>query len=483
MQRRQRSGLASHLTPDLCVIGAGPSGLAVAEAARRLGASVAIVEKAQPGGSSLHSGALALSALAAAAKHAALAASAAPFGVTADPPAIAFRKLHDHIAQVLRDGAARSGAPRLAALGIELVPGTGAFTDPRTLKVGDVTIEAGKYVIATGARSVLPDLPGLLGVPYFTTETIFDNSRKPEHLLVIGAGPMGLEIGLSYRRLGAEVTIVDAARPLAHCDPELAEIALRRLGDEGVKLYPESSVVALVPKGEGIGATVRIGEQMQSFGVSHVLVAPNRVANFDELNLDAAKIRRSSSEAGALQLNAQLRTTNPRIFAVGEAAGHAAHLSALEADLVARAALTGRGTAYDPLIAPRLTLTDPPIAEIGLTEPVARARLRGTYSVLRAAYAENDLARAQRQGMGLVKLVLGRGGRIVGAGIVGEGAGELVALFALAIAQELDAGALATLAAPYPSYADLARNLGEQAVAAGPRPRLKRGFSLGRLLG
>ena len=132
---------------------------------------------------------------------------------------------------------------------------------------------------------------------------------------------------------------------------------------------------------------------------------------------------------------------------------------------------------------PRLTLTDPPIAEIGLTEPMAKARLRGGYAVLRASFAENDLARAEGDGMGLVKLVIGKSGRVLGAGIVGAGAGELVALLALAIARQMDARALATLAAPYPSYADLVRQLGEQAAAAAPQPRFRHGFALGRLIG
>ena len=475
--------MATLSTPDLCVVGAGASGIAVAEAARRLGASVTIVEQGEPGGNSLRSGALALAALSAAAKHASLATRAAPFGIALDPPTISFRKVRDHIAEIIRDAAPQAASPRLAALGIEFVRGTGHFTDPRTVQAGDVTIEARKYVIATGARSVLPDVPGLLGVPYFTTETIFDNTRKPEHLLILGAGPTGLEIGLSYRRLGAAVTIVDTGKALASCDPELAEIALRRLRDEGVVLHESSAVVSIQGRNEAIGATIRAGDDMLPIAASHILIASGRVPNFDDLNLEAAKIRRSAPQGGGLVLNAALRTTNSHVFAVGEAAGHNAHLTALEADLVVRSALGGKAAPYDPAAAPRLTLTDPPIAEIGLSEAMARTRLRSGYSVVRASFAENDLARAERNGMGLVKLVVGRTGKLLGAGIVGAGAGELVALFALAISQQMDVKALATLAAPYPSHADLARLLGEQTAAAGPRPQLRRGFSLGKLLG
>ncbi|HVY51004.1 MAG TPA: FAD-dependent oxidoreductase [Devosia sp.] len=477
--------MATVSTPDLCVIGAGASGLAVAEAARRLGASVTMVEKGAPGGSSLRSGALALKALAAAAERSALAISSPQFGVFPEAaPKVSFRRLHDHIAEVIAQEAPQAGAPRLAALGIDLVRGAGTFIDPRTVKAGDVEIRARRVVIATGARPLLPDIPGLYSVPYFTTDTIFDNTRKLTHLVVAGAGPMGIELALSYNRLGCEVTVIEPGRALAQVDPELAEIALRRLREEGVKLHEESAIVAVQQRSQGIGVVVRGRDEPITLDASHILVAASRVANIEELNLDAAKIRRSKSDPGALSLNASLRTTNPSVYAVGEAAGHAPlpHLSALEADLVVRAALLGQPSRYDPAAVPRLTLTDPPIAEIGLSEPMARARFRTGYRVVRASYAENDAARAERQGMGVVKLVIGRAGNILGAGIAGAGAAELAAIFALAIDLRLEARRLAELNAAHPSHAELVRVLGEAAGQGGAERRwMKRRFAISKL--
>jgi pyruvate/2-oxoglutarate dehydrogenase complex dihydrolipoamide dehydrogenase (E3) component len=479
--------VARAVTPDLCVIGAGASGVAVAEAARRLGASVVMVEKGTPGGSSLRSGALALRALAAAAERSAVAISSPAFGVyPEEAPKVSFRKVHDHIAEVIAQTAPQTGAARLAALGIELIRGTAGFVDPKTIRVGDTRVSARRFVIATGARTALPDIPGLLAVPYFTPETIFDNTRKLTHLVVAGAGPMGLELALSYNRLGCQVTLVEPGRALAHVDPELAEIALRRLRDEGVTVHEESAVVAIEARAQGIGVVIRARSEPMTLDASHVLVATTRTANLEDLNLDAARIRRSKSDPGSLSLNQSLRTTNPRVFAVGEAAGHAPlpHLSALEADLVVRAALLGQQTRYDPAAVPRLTLTDPPVAEIGLSEPMTRARFKTGFKVYRAGYAENDAARADRRGMGLVKLMVGRSGKILGAGVVGAGAGELVALLGLAIARNLDAALLAELSAPHPSYADLLRALGEQVAAdRGLNHRLQRRFALNRLLG
>jgi pyruvate/2-oxoglutarate dehydrogenase complex dihydrolipoamide dehydrogenase (E3) component len=456
------------LTPDLCVIGAGASGLAAAFAARRLGATVAVAEKGEPGGLSPKSGALALSALAAAAEKAAATVSGEPFGILGEPARVSLRKVHDHIAEVIRENGADDSPARLAAAGIELVRGAARFIDPRTLLVGEETqVRARRFIIATGASPLVPNLPGLYSVPWFTSETIFDNTRKLTHLVVIGAGPAGLELALSYRRLGADVTVLEPGAALPHLDPELAEIALRRLRDEGVVLRENVVVVAIHARTQGIGVDIRAGDEASSLDASHILVAAGRVANLGDLELDAAKIRRAKTDVGTLALTPALRTTNPRVYAIGEAAGHApaVHLAALEADLVTRAALLGERVRYDAANVPRLTLTDPPIAEIGLSEAMARARLKTSFAVLRASYAESDAARAARNGMGVAKLLVGADGRILGAGVAGAGAAELIGLFSLAMNARLPAARLAEFAAPYPSHAELVRRLGEQAAA------------------
>lgn len=483
LPRHERTSLATNPTHDLCVIGAGASGIAVAEAAVRLGASVIVVERGEMGGQSLRAGSLALSALAAAAHKANAARTGAPFGVIAEDPKVNFRRVHDHIAEIITQASPEFGAARLAALGIEVVKGTAAFVDPHSVRTADATITARRYVIATGASPSLPDVPGLFSVPYFTTETIFDNTRKLTHLVIIGAGPMGLELALSYRRLGCEVSVVETGGALAGADPELASIALRGIRNEGIALYENSGVVSVHARRQGIGVVIRAGEGNANLDVSHILVTPDRAANLGALNLDAAKIR-LDKPGGSLRVNSALRTTNGRVFAVGEAMHPGiAHDVALEADIVVRAALLRQPARYEPAAVTRLTLTDPEIAETGLSEPMARSRFKTAFEVLRVEYAASDRARAGRNGAGVVKLIVGRSGQILGAGIVGAGAGELAANISLAIARQMKLADLALLSAPYPSHAELLRDLGAAAMGKrGPTALETRLLALNRLL-
>ncbi|MEO6635873.1 MAG: FAD-dependent oxidoreductase [Devosia sp.] len=471
------------MNPDFCVIGAGASGIATAEAAARLGASVVMVERGTTGGQSLRSGALAMGALAAAARTAAGFRSGAAFGIVPEEPKVNFRRLREHIAEVLTQAAPDSGPAKLGAVGIELIKANAVFADPRTLAAGETLIKAHRFVIATGARPQLPDLPGLFSVPYFTTETIFDNTRKLTHLVVIGAGPMGLELALSYRRLGCEVTLVEPGRLLPDADPELAEIALRTLREEGINLLGQSSVLTVHARSQGIGVVVRTGEGNINLDVSHILVAPQRVANLNELQLDGARIKRSQP-GGLLQVNGSLRTSNPRVFAVGEAVSPGvAHDVMVEGTIVARAALLSLPGRYDPATPARLTLTDPPIAEIGLTEPMARERFKTAFEIVRASYGANEQSRAARMGAGVVKVIVAPSGQILGAGIVGPCAGELMAPFALALTKKLTLAGLAGLAVPFPSHGELLRNLGDLAArSAGPTPLETRLLALNRLL-
>ncbi len=482
--RRKEAHLAEILTPDLCVIGAGSGGLAVAEAARAHDASVVIVEKGRLGGNALHIGATPARALAAAADHAQALREAPLFGISAEELKVNFRKVHDHVNAVIAALSPAQAAPRFEALGATILAAEGRFVDKRTLVAGDTLVRARHFVIATGGRAEVPAIPGLDAVPFFTTDTILDNTRKLTHLVVVGGGPLALQLAQSYRRLGSEVTVVEAGLFLPDADPELAAVVLKRLAEEGVRLLPSSSVAAIQARSMGIGVSVNAPDGEVALDASQILVATGRWPMLDGLDLDKAGIRRSKADPTHLQLNRAGRTSNPAVFAIGEAAGtDMVHAARRQAAQVVRSALFGLPAASDPLAVPRVLHTDPELAEVGLSERAARTRHGLGFRVTRLSFADNDRARAARTPYGVVKLITTRSGRLLGAGIAGPGAAELGALFALALASGTTVAQLATLAAPYGSYAEIVNRLADLAVTQAPNPILTRLLSLRRLLG
>jgi pyruvate/2-oxoglutarate dehydrogenase complex dihydrolipoamide dehydrogenase (E3) component len=477
--------MADILTPDFCVIGAGSGGLAVAAAARAYGASVVLVEREKMGGERLNAGCIPSKALAAAARRAQALRTATPFGIGSDEPKVNFRGLHEHIHGIIDGIAANVSIERFEALGVEIVGGEAKFTDRRTVVAGETTIRARRFVIATGSRPAIPRIQGLDTVPYFTSDTIFENTRKLSHLVIIGGGPTGLELAQAYRRLGSDVTVIDKGPMLPDSDPELVEIALRRMIDEGVSLRPETEVTSITLRSMGIGVTVKSGETAGQLDASHILVATGRVANLDDLDLEKARIRHQKGDVPTLVVSSHLLTSNPKVYAIGDAAGgpQQTSLAVHQARQIVDHALLGRSFHNTTELVPTATFTDPEIAEVGITEPLAKKRLKTRYTVTRASFAENDRARTERQGFGVAKMITAGDGRILGAGIVGPEAAELIALFSFAVANKLKAETLSAFVAPYPTLSEIARQLGEQYLKGqGQTPWVKRRLALNRLL-
>lgn len=474
--------MAELLTPDLCIIGAGAGGLQAALAASRLGASVVLVERGRMGGVALNAGSIPSKALVAAGAFAHAIRSGAPFGVTGEEPRVSFRKLHDHLHGVVAGIAPRVSAERLQALGVQIVAAEGRFLDPRTLEAGDTRIRARRFLLATGAVPVLPPIEGLEAVPYFTTETIAANTRKLTHLVVIGAAAAGLELAQAYNRLGTQVTLVERGALLAETDPELAAIVLRRLDEEGVGLRAETEVVAIQARSQGIGVRIRTAGAEATLDASHILVCAERLPDLDRLDLERARIRRSGADRRRLRLTAERRTSNRRVYAVGDAAGTtSSHAAAHEAEALVRRLLLGLPQRRRPL--PSVIYTDPEIAEIGLSEAAARARYGDGFRVLRASFADNDRARALGRTEGLAKLITDPRGRILGAGVAGPAAGELATLLALAMAHQVTASQLRDLAAPHPTLSEIAIELGTAFESErAPGPLQQRLLALVRLL-
>ncbi len=458
--------MAEQLTPDLCVIGAGSGGLSVAAAAAALGVPVVLIEKHKMGGDCLNTGCVPSKALIAAAKRAETIRSAAPFGVKARAN-IEFHEVSDHVQGVIAAIAPNDSKQRFTALGVRVIDGEACFRNPGTVVVGDkFEIKARRFVLATGSSPSVPPIPGLDKTPYLTNETVFEGRALPKHLIVVGAGPVGLELAQAFRRLGSEVTVLEAAAPLAKEDPECAAVVVDRLGREGVVI--RSGVqIARVRRVRTKIEVVLAGEQgEETIEGSDLLIATGRQPNLDGLGLDAAGIKH---ERSGIVVDKRLRTTNKRVYAIGDVAGalQFTHVANYHAGLVIKHALFRLPVKVNASAIPRVTFTDPELAHVGLTEVQARERYR-TIRVLRWPYHENDRAQAERETTGHIKVITTKKGVILGATIVGAAAGELITTWTLAIDQGLNVRVFAGIVVPYPTFAEI----GKRAATTFFLPRL-----------
>ena len=439
---------------DLAVIGAGAGGLSVTAVAARLGLRVALIERDRMGGDCLNTGCVPSKALLAAAHAARAARDAARFGVLLDTPRIDWTRLRAHVAGVVAAIAPADSAARYRALGAEVIAGEARFLDPTTLAVGARRLTARRIVIAAGSRAAIPPIPGLDAVPYLTHETIFDLPAPPDHLLILGGGPIGLELADAFAGLGVAVTVVEAGRIAGREDPELAAGLRAALIAHGVRLTEGVAVAAVAP-----GPTLVLADGSRIAG-SHLLVAAGRRPDLAALALEAGGVRAS---AAGIATDRGLRSrTNRRVFAVGDIAdpegiGPRAftHLAAHHAGIVIRRAIFRLPARLDPRAFPRVTYTDPELAQVGATEAEARAAGHDV-RLLRWPLSENDRAQAERAPAGLVKLMVARG-RLLGAGILAPGAGEMLGALTLAVGRRLPVSALAAMIVPYPTRAEAAQ--------------------------
>jgi pyruvate/2-oxoglutarate dehydrogenase complex dihydrolipoamide dehydrogenase (E3) component len=441
------------LTPDICVIGAGSGGLSVAAAAAAFGVPVVLIEKSKMGGDCLNTGCVPSKALLAAARHAAEAKSVTAFGLRLPRPEIDFEKVHAHVHRVIAAIAPNDSKERFGGLGVRVIVGAARFKDAATVAVANVEIKARRFVIATGSRAALPPIEGLAETPHFTNETIFELKRVPEHLVIIGAGAVGLELAQAFRRLSAQVTVLEAATPLAHDEEECAAVVLARLRQEGVVIRTGVSVTRVGQK-DGKIEVVLDGESSAPILGSDLLIAAGRHPNIEGLELEAARIKYS---ARGVVVGKGLRSSNRRVYAIGDVAGgHFTHAANYHAGLVIRNALFRLPVRASDEALPRVTFTDPELAHVGLTETQARARFK-SLRVLRWPYHENDRAQAERTTHGHIKVITKSNGPIVGCSIVGAQAGELITPWTLAISRRLNIRHMAGIVVPYPTLSEVSK--------------------------
>ncbi|MGH1466556.1 MAG: dihydrolipoyl dehydrogenase family protein [Cognatishimia sp.] len=459
---------------DLLVIGAGSGGLSVAAGAVQMGADVTLLEGHKMGGDCLNFGCVPSKALIASGKAAWAQRHAHQYGVADVVPNVDYAAAKDHVASVIAEIEPNDSVERFEGLGVRVIQEYGAFLSPTEVQAGDHFIKARRVVISTGSSPLVPQIPGLENVPYETNETLFELRDQPKHLLIIGGGPIGLEMAQAHQRLGSQVTVIEGLKALGKDDPEMAAVVLNNLRGEGVVIEEEALAAEIRGQAGAIEVETKDG---RIFKGTHLLMAVGRKPNIDKLKLEKAGIE--FSPAG-IKVDAGMRTSNRKVYAIGDVAGglQFTHVAGYHAGLIIRSALFGLPAKERTDHIPWATYTDPELAQVGLSEAQAKQKHGDAVEVVRFPFSHNDRAIADRKTEGLIKVMVVKG-RPVGASIAGYQAGELINLWALVIANRLKMSAVAGMVAPYPTVGEL----NKRAAGAYFSPRLFENPKVKRIVG
>ncbi len=444
----------SDLTPDLCIIGAGSAGLSIAAGAVQMGATVVLIERGEMGGDCLNYGCIPSKALLAAGKQADTLRNGSKFGIAGVEPEVDFKAVMAHVHGVIEAIAPVDSQERFEGLGVHVVREEARFKDKNTVIAGDHVIRPRRIVIATGSGPVAPPIPGLADVPYHTNETIFHNEVLPSKLIIVGGGPIGVEMAQAHRRLGADVVVLEGSKALSQDDPDHVAVVLNQLRSEGIEIKEEAMVEAIAMRGEDYIVMLNGGEQVTG---SHLLIAAGRAPTLDGLDLEAGGVERNRR---GVAVNKRLRSTsNRRVYAAGDAAGKLqfTHVAGYHAGIIIQNVLFRLPASAKHDAIPWVTYCDPELAQVGLTESQARAQYGDTIRVLHWDFTENDRAQSERRTDGLMKIMTAKNGRILGASIVGHGAGEMIGAWAMVIGQKFKISRIAQSVFPYPTRSEASK--------------------------
>ena len=438
---------------DLVVIGGGPGGLVVASVASQLGLKVTLVEKSgRLGGDCLHSGCVPSKTLIRTARVAHLMRTAGRYGLTESQPEVDMNAVIDRVNAVVEDIQRHDDPERFRGYGCEVIFDSARFTGPNEIRVGDRLIRARRFVIATGSRPAIPPVPGLEETGFETNETLFKRRHLPRHLAVIGGGPIGVELGQAFARLGSRVSIVEqAGRVLPAADADIAGCLGEALAAEGLALHTGRQVSTTRRDGDSRQLQLDDGSTIEC---DRILVATGRRPALHGLDLDAAGVAWTGS---GISVDRRLRTSQRHIYAVGDVCGPYpfTHMAEYQAGVVLANLLFRLPRKADYRVVPVVTYTDPEVAQVGLTEEAAREQgIRCEVSTF--PMADIDRAKTDAATTGFLK-ILTRRGRLCGAGVVGARAGELIHELALAIQLRAKAQVVTEMVHAYPTYAQIHR--------------------------
>ncbi len=442
---------------DLVVIGGGAGGLVVASVAAQLGLDVVLINKEEAmGGDCLHYGCVPSKALIKSAAIAHCLSHADRWGLTSVKPQIDMLAINQTIKNAIDCIQVHDSRERFEALGCEVVTGEAAFTGPLKIEVADRTIEAKHFVVATGSSAFIPRINGLQQTNFLTNEDMYSLPVLPESMIVLGGGPIGVEMAQAYSRLGTRVSIVELApRLLPRMDEELSTILADVLTSEGISIYLNSEVVEVSEQANTKQIRLKDGATIQA---ETLLVAIGRRPVLDSLNLEKAGV---SFDGAGIKVNRKMQTSNKKIYACGDVTGEMplTHVAELQAGIVIANMIfkIPKKISYD--VVPSVVYTEPEVAQVGVS--VEQCRLLKKGEVFQFDVSQLDRAITDNNKIGVAKILTNRG-RVIGAHIIAPHAGELIHELALAVQENMKVSKLTSLVHAYPSYSQLNKRLAGQ---------------------
>lgn len=444
---------------DVCIIGAGSAGLSLAAGVAQLGLKTVLIEKDKMGGDCLNTGCVPSKALLQAGKIAGTFRKAKAFGIKSAEPEVDFGAVKDHVFGVIAAIEPNDSQERFEGLGVTVIRDGAVFTGKNTVAAGGKTILARYFVIATGSRAAVPPISGLERDKIFTNENIFALRERPEHLVIIGGGPIGIEMAQAHRRLGSKVTVLDIATILPKDDPELVAILKNSLKGEGIEILEKAKIEKVVHGAEKTTVFVEHEGKKLEISGSHLLVAAGRQPNTGGLDLEKAGVE---FDRRGIKTDARLRTTNRRIYAAGDVAGgpQFTHIAGYHAGIIIRHIAFKLPAKVDYTALPWVTYTDPELANVGMTEAMAVEK-HGGDKVKTVAWhlSENDRAQAEHRTEGMIKVTALDNGKILGATILAPGAGDMIGLWGLAVQKKMKLSDIAGTIAPYPTMGEISKRV------------------------
>lgn len=453
---------------DVIVIGGGAAGLTASGIAANFGAKTMMIEQEKLGGDCTWTGCVPSKTLIRAGKVIHDMRKAAAYGITGNHLQVDMEKVIRHVHEVRTEIYEDADRPEIfEEMGIDVEFGRAAFTDPHIIRFetkegATKEVTSKKIFICTGAKAFVPPIEGVDEVDYLTNESLFEIDRLPEHLVVIGGGPIGSEMSQSFVRLGSKVSVIDMApRIMMNDDEELAGILREKLEEEGVNYYLNASVKRVSKISKGVGVTIdRDGQETVVQGDA-LLLATGRRANMDSLNLEAAGVHYSGS---GIEVNDKCRTNVRHIYAVGDVTGRYqfTHMSEHMAKVAVTNALLKIPMKIDTRHVPWCTFTSPELAHVGATRNELEANGK-QYQEYRFPFSKIDRALTDGESTGWIKIYAKKGnGKILGADVLGAHAGEMISQYALAMRNGVSLRQFADTIHPYPTYGLGARRAADQ---------------------